>query len=160
MGKNLPHSHTLKGPKYPSEEKKSYRSHPGGYLKPNGTSAIEFFHENNLRLLVVDYFPKKSSVVDVSLGSKYATATMEDICDFNRTAFLKLNFIILHVNMNDITNMAKSFKNLKVIHDRIKVKVPKCCFVISSVIVRECKTGIFKMGISRVIKGSNCSICQ
>ena len=46
------------------------------YLEPSRTSITEFFSENSYRLTVVNYFCKKRSIVDVRLGSKYASGSL------------------------------------------------------------------------------------
>ena len=44
------------------------------YLEPSQTTTMKLFCENSQRLKAVDYFSKKSFVVEVPLGSKYASA--------------------------------------------------------------------------------------
>ena len=47
---------------------------PEAYLEHSWTSMIELFCKNSWRLKVVNYFRKKSSIIDFRLGFKYASA--------------------------------------------------------------------------------------
>ena len=43
------------------------------HLEPSQTSTMKLFCENSKQLSVVNYFRKKNSIVNVRLGSKYAS---------------------------------------------------------------------------------------
>ena len=52
------------------------------YLEPSQTSTMELFGENSWRLVAINYFcTSASSSVDVWLGSKYASGSLDEPCE-------------------------------------------------------------------------------
>ena len=52
---------------------KSVMTRSEAHLEPSQTSTVEFFRESSKQLSAVNYFRIKNSIVDVRLGSKYAS---------------------------------------------------------------------------------------
>ena len=52
------------------------------YLEPSRTSMTKFFSENNKPFLAINYF-RKNSIINVRLGSKYASGKTSLFCEMN-----------------------------------------------------------------------------
>ena len=78
-----------------------------GYLEPSQTSTMELFCENSWPLVVINYFCTNTPlyVVDVWLGSKYASGSLDEPCEM-----AQLNSFILQYYVK--TSLSFAFENI------------------------------------------------